>query len=56
MKHRFSYKEQKQKNMNKSKKNNDNCLQYPIMVALNQEQIKDLQRITKITPFIISMS
>ena len=35
------------------KNNDDKCFQYAITVSLNHEQIKeDLQRITKINPFI----
>ena len=37
----------------KKKKKDDNCIQYPMTVALNYEQIKkDPQRIAKIKPFI----
>ena len=43
----------KKATINPMKKKDNKCFQYAITVALNHEEIKkDLQRITKIKPFI----
>ena len=39
--------------INPTNKKNNKCFQYNVTVTLNHEWIKDLQRISKIKPFIV---